>query len=275
MTEAVEQSQIWRLEGSSAEAYERYLVPMMFAPWAEQLVESAAVRSGERVLDVACGTGIVARYAATRVGPRGSVVGLDLNEGMLRAAREATQGAGAGVMWTAASASEMPFEDREFDVVFCQQALQFFQDRQKAVQEMHRVLTPDGRLAISVWRPLEHNPGYVVLSRALENQAGADVAEIVRASFPPWGIDDVRSLFRDAGFNRITINIGIGSMRYPSAHEFLRREAASSTLGVPITALSADVREAVVREIDDGLESYQDDDGLVFPMETYLVLAHP
>ncbi len=275
MTEAIEQSQIWRLEGSSAEAYERYLVPMMFAPWAEQLVESAAVRSGEKVLDVACGTGIVARYAATRVGPRGSVIGLDLNEGMLRAAREASQATGAGVEWTAASASEMPFSDGEFDVVFCQQALQFFQDRQKAVQEMHRVLAREGRLAISVWRPLRHNPGYVELSNALAKHAGDDAADLVRASFPDWTTDDVRSLFRDAGFTRITINIGVGSMRYPSAHEYLRREAASSQLGGVLATLSMDVREGIVREIDEGLRSYQDDDGIVFPMETYLVLALP
>src|SRR5690554_5715477 len=107
MSDTIEQSQIWRLEGSSAEAYERYLVPMMYAPWAEQLVESAAVRVGERVLDVACGTGIVARYAATRVGPKGTVIGLDLNEGMLQAAREAAARTASGVEWRAASASEM------------------------------------------------------------------------------------------------------------------------------------------------------------------------
>src|SRR5690606_7210582 len=128
MNDAGEQAQIWRLEGSSAEAYERYLVPMMFAPWAEQLVERAGVKADERVLDVACGTGIVARYAATRGGPRGTVVGLDLNEGMLKAAREASSQSGSGVQWRVASASEMPFSDGEFNVVFCQQALQYFQD---------------------------------------------------------------------------------------------------------------------------------------------------
>lgn len=275
MTESIEQSQIWRLEGSSAEAYERYLVPMMFAPWAEQLVESAAVRMGERVLDVACGTGIVARYAATRVGPKGTVVGLDLNEGMLKAAREAAARMGTGVEWRAASASEMPFGDGEFDVVFCQQALQYFQDRPGAISEMRRVLSREGRLAISVWRPIEHNPGYHVLARALEQYGSEAAARSVRASFPSGGVEDLRTLMQNAGFGRVHITIGIGTMRYPSAHEFLRREAASSPLGAFISGLSAEIRDQVVAEIGRGLSAYSDDDGIVFPMETYLVLALP
>ena len=275
MSEAIEQSQIWRLEGTSAEAYERYLVPMMFAPWAEQLVESAAVRVGERVLDVACGTGIVARYAATRVGPKGTVVGMDLNEGMLKAAREAASRMGSGVEWRAASASEIPYDDGAFDVVFCQQALQYFQDRLQAIREMRRVLGREGRLAISVWRPIQHNPGYVVLADALERSAGPEVAATIRATFPSWSVTDLRATMEEAGFNRVHITVGIGSMRYPSAHEFLRREAASSPLGTAIVTMDASVRQKVVADIHGGLQDYVDDDGLVFPMETYLVLALP
>jgi ubiquinone/menaquinone biosynthesis C-methylase UbiE len=209
------------------------------------------------------------------VGPRGTVVGLDLNEGMLRQARAAASRTATGVEFTAASASEMPFEDGAFDVVFCQQALQYFQDRPRAIQEMRRVLARKGRLAISVWRPIEHNPGYVVLADALERHVGPEASAVMRSPFPSWSLEDLREIFRNAGFTEVHINLGIGTIRYPSAHEFLRREVASSPLAGPLEHLSASVRDAVVRDVEAGLRSYQDDDGLVFPMETYLVLALP
>ena len=273
MTDSSETARIWQLEGSSAEAYERYLVPMMFAPWAEQLVERAGVRSGERVLDVACGTGIVARYAATRVGPRGSVVGLDVSESMLEAAAAAASGAGAGVEWKAASATEMPVEDEAFDVVFCQQALQFFRDRPRALREMHRVLVPQGRLAISVWRPLTHNPAYVVVVDALERHVGREAAEMMRSPFPDWSLEDLRSLLEDAGFREVQITIGIGTMRYPSVQEFLRREAASSPLATPLAGIAEEKRRKLIDKVGDALSTYHDDEGIVFPMETYLASA--
>lgn len=274
-TQLTEDSEIWQLEGSGAEAYERYLVPMMFAPWAEQLVERAGVRPGERVLDVACGTGIVARYASTRVGPRGTVVGLDLNEGMLEAARAAASGAAAGVEWTTASATEIPFEDGSFDVVFCQQALQFFRDRRRAVREMHRVLARDGRLALSVWRPIRHNPAYETLSDALERHLGEEAATVIRSPFPDWQVSDLRALLQDEGFDQVHVNIAVGTMRYPTPAEFLRREVASSPLAGPVAALSAETRRRLVSALATGLQEYMDDDGIVFPMETYVILARP
>lgn len=269
----MDEAQIWQLEGSSAEAYERYLVPMMFAPWAEQLVELAGVGAGERVLDVACGTGIVARYAATRVGPQGGVVGLDLNQGMLKTARAAASVAGAGVEWMEASASEMPFAEGEFHVLFCQQALQFFHNKPDTLHEMHRVLMPEGRLAISVWRPIRYNPAYVVLTQALQEHVGAHTAEMMRSPFPAWSVDDLRVLLKEAGFRQVRITIGIGPMRYPSVEEFLRREAASSLLGSHLAALDRDAHRRLITDLEEALHDYADDEGLVFPMQTYIALG--
>src|SRR5918993_2770365 len=113
----------WQLEESSAESYERYLVPLFFAPGAQYLIELAALGVGERVLDVACGTGIVARSAAPRVGANGRVVGLDLNEGMLEVARMASSEVHPAIEWQQGDATDMPLRDRAFDVVFCQQGL--------------------------------------------------------------------------------------------------------------------------------------------------------
>jgi SAM-dependent methyltransferase len=120
--------------GSAAEIYKRHMVPAIFGPWAEDLVACAAPQPGERVLDVACGTGVVARLVAQRVGPAGQVVGLDLNPGMLTVARALPPSQGAMIAWREGNASAIPLADAAFDLVLCQQGLQFFPDRPAALR---------------------------------------------------------------------------------------------------------------------------------------------
>jgi SAM-dependent methyltransferase len=135
--------------GSAAETYERYMVPAIFGPWAEDLLALAMPTPGERVLDVACGTGVVARLVAQRVAPTGTVVGFDLNPGMLAVARTLPLPQGAKIEWREGNVSAMPFPDASFDLTLCQQGLQFFPDRSAALREMRRVLAPRGRLALA------------------------------------------------------------------------------------------------------------------------------
>src|SRR5262245_34564795 len=116
----------WQLAGTAAELYEEILVPTGFRPWATDLLELADLKPGERVLDVACGTGIVARLAAPQVGTTGEVTGLDLNAGMLQVARSLPAPPGASVTWIEGSALAMPLPDASFDVVLCQQGVRFF-----------------------------------------------------------------------------------------------------------------------------------------------------
>ena len=264
----------WQLEERSAEAYERYLVPLLFAPGAEYLVELAEPGPGERVLDVACGTGIVARRAAERVGTEGRVVGLDMNEGMLGVARKASSDVRPAIEWQQGDAADMPLPDRAFDVVFCQQGLQFFPDRPAALGEMHRVLVPNGRLALSVLRSTEHNPGYRLLAEALERHVEADAGAMMRSPFSSLSAEELRELITGAGFGEVRILLGIGPVRYPSVEKFLRWEGASSPLAGLIGALSDDVREALIGDLSQTLRTYTDDDGIVFPAETYLGVAH-
>ena len=145
--------------GSAAEIYERHMVPAIFGPWAEDLVALATPKPGERVLDVACGTGVVTRLVAQCVGPSGNVVGFDLNPGMLTVARGVPLPSGARVEWREGNVSAMPFPDATFDLALCQQGLQFFPDRPGALREVRRVLVSGGRLALSVWRPMQYSPG--------------------------------------------------------------------------------------------------------------------
>ena len=155
------------LGGSGPEIYEQSLVSAIFAPFAEGLVALAAPPSGARVLDVACGTGVVTRAAAQRVGTTGRVVGLDLSAAMLAVARVVPSEPGAIIEWHEGNALALPFPDQTFDLVTCQQGVQFFPDRAAGLREMHRVLASGGRVALSIWGPLQRSPGFTILADAL------------------------------------------------------------------------------------------------------------
>ena len=270
----LDRQQGWQLEEGSAEAYERYLVPLLFAPGAEYLIKLAGLGMGERVLDVACGTGIVARRAAQRVGSSGRVVGLDINEDMLEVARKVSSDANPTIEWQQGDATDMPLLDGVFDAVFCQQALQFFPDRLAALREMRRVLVENGRLALSVLRSTEHNPGYRLLADVVERHVGADAGSMMRSPFSSLRTEELRELMAGAGFGKVRILLGIAPVRYPSAEEFLQWEGASSPLAGLIGTLSDEAREVLIRDLGQALSTYTDDDGIVFPAETYLAFAH-
>lgn len=262
----------WQLAESAPEAYERFLVPPLFEPWADRLVEHANLREGDRVLDVGCGTGIVARRAAARVGEAGSVVGLDVNEGMLEVARAAAD-VEPPIEWRRGDATDLPFPDESFDAVLSQQALQFVEDPAAALREIHRVLAPDGRIAVSVLRSLEFNSGYGELAEALERHVGPEAGTMMRSPFRGYAGEELRTWAEDAGFEDPVVTIEISSVRYPSVEEFVRREAASSPLAGPLGSLDRDVREELVRDVEAALSDYVDDRGIVVPLDSHVLVA--
>eukprot|EP01137_Pigoraptor_chileana_P022419 Opistho-2@6959 len=146
-----------------AEVYEQYLGQTIAEPFARALTERAAPRHGERVLDLACGTGAVARQVAPLVGAEGKVLGIDISAAMLSVARSLPVPDGAPIEWLEGDATALKLADRVFDLVLCQQGLQFFSDRRAALLEMRRVLDMGGRLALSVWQGLDHHPMYSAL----------------------------------------------------------------------------------------------------------------
>ena len=157
--------------GSAPELYERYLVPAITRIWASDLIDRVGPKPGQSLLDVACGTGVVARLAAERM-RNGRVVGLDLNEGMLAVARSVPV-AGAPIEWREGSALSLPFEDRSFDLVLCQLGVQFFPDRSLALREMKRVLVASGLVALSVYSDIERTPVADAFVKALDQCFGA------------------------------------------------------------------------------------------------------
>lgn len=263
----------WQLDGSSPDAYERYLVPRLFRPWADRLIEVVGLAPGERVLDVGCGTGIVARRAAAHVGEAGAVVGLDLNETMLATARRVSADLHPPIEWRSGDMTDLPFADGSFDVVLCQQALQFVPDREAALLEMHRVLMTQGRVGLSVLCPVEHNPIYVPMVEALDRHVGAEAGAMMRSPFSDWTAADLRELLTGAGFRDVNIRLDVSTVRYPSTEDFVRYEAASSPLARPIGAMSDDSRAALLTELDTVLRPYIDDDGILSPMLMHIVTA--
>jgi ubiquinone/menaquinone biosynthesis C-methylase UbiE len=178
---------------SSMHVYESVMVPRMFTPWAELLLDELELVAGEAVLDVACGPGSVARLAAARVGAQGLVLGCDLSAAMLAiAAQKPAVSGGSTISYHEAPAEQLPVDDDAFDLVTCQQGLQFMPDRPAALAEMRRALRPGGRLGIAVWTEIESCPPMRALAGALEAIIGADMAQ--RFSGGPWGFPDGKQL---------------------------------------------------------------------------------
>lgn len=263
----------WQLADSSAAAYERYLVPAIFAPMAERVLSLAGVVPAARVLDVGCGTGIVARLAATRVGPHGAVTGLDLNDGMLQVARRTSIGASPEITWRQGDAVALPFDERTFDVIACQQALQFMPRPAAALAEMRRVLSECGRAVVAVLRPIRYAPAYGPIADALQRHAGDAAATMMRSPFPDWDGARLRALLAEARFRDVRVRIDVGAVRYPSVADMLAQEAASSPLAAELAHQPATARVALVDELTAALREFQDDDGVVFPMETFVAIG--
>ncbi|GAA2620235.1 methyltransferase domain-containing protein [Actinomadura fulvescens] len=263
----------WQLGGSTAAGYERHLVPAIFAPWAERLIGLAPPRPGERVLDLACGTGIVARTAARRMEDRGQIVGVDVNEEMLQVARAVSGELRPRIDWRRGCACELPFPDGSFDLLYCQQGLQFFPNWDGALKEMHRVLAPGGRLALAVWRTVDYNPGFAAFVAALEQHVDAETALIMRSPFAVLSQDDLRRMVEQTGLTDVRMRIGVGAARFDSAGDLIDKEEQGSPLKGPLGGLGADARAALRADLDERLRPWTDDDGVILPMQSHFITA--
>jgi SAM-dependent methyltransferase len=182
--------------------YQDPMVRPMFEPWGELLLAAVAVEPGESVLDIACGPGTVTRLAAARVGPSGSIVGCDLSPAMIAIACDKGPVAnGAQIEYLEAPADRLPVDDERFDVVVCQQGLQFFPDKPAAVAEMHRALRPGGRLGVAIWTRIEQCPPFAAIAAGITEVLGEELGARYRDG--PWGmprLDELRELISEAGF---------------------------------------------------------------------------
>jgi ubiquinone/menaquinone biosynthesis C-methylase UbiE len=204
---------------SAAEAYESILVPEVFAPWAEILVREAQIPEGARTLDVACGTGVVARRAERLVGARGRSTGIDIDPAMIEVAKAAALREGVQIDYLCASASELPFEAASFDVVLCQQGLQYFPEKEQALAELHRVMRPNARLVAATWTEMQECAGNWAMITALERR-NIDAKDMRK----PFSLSDhaaMRTLAEAAGFEDVTVQTVRRLARFPSVKAFV------------------------------------------------------
>jgi ubiquinone/menaquinone biosynthesis C-methylase UbiE len=263
VTDAVETFQI---SPEAAEAYETLFVPALFADWAPHLVDLAGVRPGDRVLDVGCGTGIVARTAADRLGGRGAVVGVDLNEAMLAVARRARP----ELDWRQGDAVALPVESNAFDRVLCQSAMMFFPDPAAALREMARAVAPDGAVAVQVWSALEAQPAYRLFAEVVARHAGPEAVKMIGAYWTLGDLAGLRALIASAGLEVTQARTRMGTMRLASIDQMVTVEIESTPL---IGRISAEVYGRIRVDAREVLRPFAGDAGVALPIEGHLIAA--
>lgn len=253
-----------------AENYERYFVPTIGGPVAADLVEAAALRPGERVLDIACGTGIVTRLAAERVGSGGTVAGLDVAPGMLAVAREAAP-PGISIDWYEAPADAIPLPDDGLDVVLCGMGLQFFSDKEAALREVRRVLAPGGRFVANLPGP---TPAVLqAMDEALDRHFGAEAASFVQAVFSLHEPDELRNLATAAGFGRVSVQSATRTLQLPPPEEFLWQYIHSTPLAAKVASASDDLRAALQDDFTARCQELVEDGALTLRVNMTTVTA--
>jgi ubiquinone/menaquinone biosynthesis C-methylase UbiE len=258
-----------RYSANAAENYDRYFVPAIGLPLAEQLVERAALQPGERVIDLACGTGVVAKLAADRVGAEGAVVGVDMNLGMLAVA-QSTSATGL-VSWREAKAESLPLDDAGCDVVLCQMGLQFFTDKQTALREAHRVLDRSGRMLANLPGP---TPAlFEVLEDALGRHLSPDVARFVAAVFSLHDESALSGLFTTAGFGAVDVTSETPALQLPRPGDFLWQYIHSTPLSAAVANLDEDQRRALEADVVAGWAPHATEGGLRLDLRVTTVVA--
>lgn len=250
----------WHLENATAEKYEELFVPALFSPWAVKLVDTV-ISQEKNILDVACGTGILARTVKDRLNDKASVTGVDLNPAMLRVARRIR----SDINWVEGNAQNLPFENESFDAVLCQAGLMFFPDKIAALSEMNRVLQSGGKMAVQVWG---QNEPYDILTDILEEVEGQETASIMRAPFVLQDKNLLTDLFKSSGISITNLQTHQIILKSPSLEQWLQIELESWALSGKV-----DVAE-ILPKVKERLQSFCLPDGTVeIPMNGYIAVA--
>lgn len=252
-----------------ARAYESLFVPALFQPWAPKVATAAHIQPGHRVLDVACGTGVLAREIALRVGSRGYTAGLDPDPGMLTVARQLAP----DIDWHAGTAESLPFPDQCFDAVVSQFGLMFFTDRQQALREMFRVLKPGGQLAIAVWDSLDHTPAYAAEVALLDRIAGQQAANALRAPFVLGDTTVLTGLFDHLGYHGLSVNTASDQGRFPSVRAMVEADIRGWLPVMGVNLPEAQIAQ-LLSEAETVFAPYTGADGVVtFDSPAHIVTA--
>ena len=261
---------------SVPKAYDEFLVPRLFEPWAKLLLDEADLRPGESVLDVATGPGTVARLAAVRVGAKGRVVATDIAQPMLDIAKAKSQpsAAAAAIDYLYSPAAPLAVPTGTFDAVLCQQGLQFFPDRPSALREMRRVLRPSGRTAIAVWGELERNEIYAAFHAALQATVRSDLAELITAPFSWPSGTALKSAAEDVGFRNVHLSTRSLSMVLEGGLEQAIQSFAATPVAPGVGELPQDVQQAFFAHLRQEMTRLLRDGKVIGEMTSNMIIAH-
>jgi ubiquinone/menaquinone biosynthesis C-methylase UbiE len=240
--------------GTGAENYERYFVPAIATPVSAHVLRAADLQAGERVLDVACGTGLIARLAAERVGPAGSVTAIDIAPDMIDVARTIPSPTGPQIEWHVGDATFLPFADNAYDVVVCQMGLMFMEDRSAALAEMRRVLARGGRLVVNT--PGRIHRIFEIMEQAIVDHISAELGGFVRAVFSMHDPDDIATLLRSAGFEDVSSTVSTATLQLPSPAAFLWQYINLTPMGPFVHQASEAAQSAMERQVVDRWQPY-------------------
>jgi ubiquinone/menaquinone biosynthesis C-methylase UbiE len=260
------------LDTTSAQAYEKFLVPAFQGPQAVEAVNIASPKPGEQVLDVCCGTGVAVRLALPRVAPGGRVTGLDIDPAMIEVARSLAHGSdGVTSDWYCTSAQKMPFDNGTFDLVFCLQGLQFLPDCTAGLAEMRRVMKPGGRLVAIVWDAIELCEGQYAVVQILRRR-NVDATPMLKAN-ALGDAGKVRTHAENAGFSDVSVRAVSGMARFPSIRDFIEALSEGGVASrVAMSKVPENQRSEFYEEITSALRPYENSEGVMLPAG-YLVLV--
>ncbi|NQW22046.1 MAG: methyltransferase domain-containing protein [SAR202 cluster bacterium] len=264
--------QYWnQASGNVAQIYEEQNVPSMFRPLAELTLQHVVVNESDQVIDVACGTGILGRLVAKKLGKGGSMMGVDLNYGMIEVAKQHTPATDASVEWQQGDATELPFPDASFDAAFCQQGLQFFPDKVAALKELRRVTTPGGSMILTVWSAV--SPVNAAISDALARYVNDGAAQNALSPYAFRDPEVIKGLMIEAGIQGITMETLVVERLMGQGEDSILRLIAGTPYGVDLGKADEATQRAVAKDVAESLQEFRGDNGLVVPQETHLIRA--
>lgn len=253
-----------------AENYEKYFVPAIGEPLAKEILAMADIHQGGTILDVACGTGVVTRLAAEKVGKKGKVEGLDVNPGMLTVAKSNTP-EGERIEWIEASATSIPLPDNSFDVVLCQLGLQFVENKLAALKEMHRVMAPEGRLVLNVPGPTA--PVFEAMDKALGKHIGPAAAKFVEIVFSLYDPEEIKNLLMRAGFHEVKVEQHARKFNLPKPKDFLWQYISSTPLSAAVAQADEKNCAALEYEVVNEWQKFVDNGGMTYEQNITVATA--
>jgi ubiquinone/menaquinone biosynthesis C-methylase UbiE len=260
----------FQLVGNGPKIYEEVMVPLWFGRWADALVDALAIRKSERVLDIACGTGVTTRIAKEKVGPGGRVDGLDINAPMLAKAEELADGLEIG--WLESDVCENGLQSGTYDVILSQHGYHYFPDKSGALLEFHRLLARGGRMGFSVWDG--HSPYTQAICAAVERHISPEIAAKQRSQRQTPSAADLSGQATQGGFSDVVVHRQELLIDVPHPSEFVPLHLASMPIASAFLTLSQTGQAALIDDVVTALKDYLHEDRLIYPDAVNVVIGH-